>query len=511
MRQVSKLFGQTATPSTFAPTENLQGYPAWLQGEENQYVQCLMTNTFGNTYYVSTKDLVKEASALHESMVSKDPEFVGKALSYARNKGFMRSQPIFGLVKLYTHTPKDEADRLVRNRIFSETFSQVIRTPNDLSDFTTMLKQVTGSSAGGRRLKRVVGTWLQEKVGEYWAIKYGSEGKGTESLVWLIRNFHPNHTPVLRWLRAKKKDFEVDLSELPQIRAFEALKVAVTDEEKIQAITEGRLPHEVVTPFVGDSERVWGALVPQMPIMALMRNLATLERHKALEGQRQVIEKVFGNPDIIQKSKIFPFRFLKAAEKVQSAWAKDALREAVELSFGNLPEIEGKTAVFLDRSGSMSGDFLQTSAIFAICIMKKANLNGRFMTFDNELEEIAVSKRDSILSQADRIRARGMTNTALPMESLLRDRDKVENIVLITDGQQNEGRPFADVFNEYRQKVSPNVRLFIVDVSPYGTSLMKTEKNVYHIFGWSDQVLQFISLATQGWSKVSDAIKEGVV
>ena len=145
---------------------------------------------------------------------------------------------------------------------------------------------------------------------------------------------------------------------------------------------------------------------------------------------------------------------------------------------------------------------------YLLAIGVKANLDGRFYTFDSILEKVTVSKVDSILSQAERIHARGCTNTALPMEEMLRDQYKVDNIVLITDGQQNEGQPFSNVFAQYKRKVNRGVRLFIVDVAGYGGSLVVGGDNVYQIFGWSDQVLRFISLAAQGWGNISSAIRK---
>ena len=61
---------------------------------------------------------------------------------------------------------------------------------------------------------------------------------------------------------------------------------------------------------------------------------------------------------------------------------------------------------------------------------------------------IAVSARDSVLTQAQRITARGGTDTALPMQQLLHERHAVDNIVLITDEQQNLGCRFVEVLDE---------------------------------------------------------------
>lgn len=521
MRRANQMFGTTSVPrSTQATTKNKDGYPAFERPVEEQYVQCLLTNTLGQTFYADSRDLLKEADALHQQMVKADPAFVAKALAFARKRGFMRTQPILGLSHLAG----------VKEAPFAQTFNDVIFTPNDLADFLTMIRSMRKGpvsvsfggkvrqrsddlrgSQGGSRIKKAAGKWLIEKLGEYWTVKYGAEKKGgAYSLKQMIQVLHPDakgqKLPLFDYIMEREG---ASLAELPQIQAFEALKSAKTPEEKIKAIIDGRLPHEVATTFAGKDAKVWEAIVPNLPIFALLKNLATLERHGVLESNRKLISGKFADAATIQKSKILPYRFLEARKHVNAAWAQDALRDGLDLSFGNFDDIEGRSAVFLDISGSMES-YIQTAAIFAVCLMKKTGGDGRFLCYDTQLDEVKVSMRDSTLTQAERIHARGETNTSLPMKKLLSDRDKVDNIILITDEQQNMGAPFIDALDEYRRKVNRNVRCFVINVAPYHGSLMPVEGNTYYIYGWSDQVLQFVSMASKGWGSQVDAIRQGV-
>ncbi len=506
MSRIGKLFGSLArrrgAPSSQAPSANREGYPAWERPLEEQYLQTLLTNTFGNTFYVSQRELVAEAAQLHDQMVARAPAFAATALVYARNRGFMRAQPLFGLAKLAAHGgPHLEA-----------AFGKVVMTPHDLADFTTVCKQLR-SSEGGRRLKRLAGDWLRDRMSEYWVIKYGAAQKdGGYSLRDLYRIYHPRpkakaktreRLPLVDYLLGKS----ADLSSLPQVAALERLKQAASDDERVAAITQGRLPHEVVTPFARSKE-VWAALAPQLPIFALLRHLSALERHDVIEEVRPVVEAKLQSGKIIGASKILPFRFVEAERHVKTPWLKDALRDALELAFANVPSIEGRTAVLLDRSGSMQS-YLQTAAIFAVSLLKKARLNGRLLLFDDRLDELAVSMRDSVLTQAQKLTARGGTDTALPLKQLLADRDVVDNVVLITDEQQNLGCPFVDVLGEYRRKVNPSVRVFILDVAPYRNALTGHDQNSWYVYGWSDQALSFISMVSRGFAGIVEAVRNG--
>ncbi|MDD5008388.1 MAG: TROVE domain-containing protein [Syntrophorhabdaceae bacterium] len=527
MSRATKVFKNIPKcPLEKADAVNRDGYPAFTRPVEEQILQTLLTNTFGNTFYATQKELIGESAQIHDAAFKADPEFYARALVYARDKGHMRTQPVYGLAKLaHEH-----------GKLFPAVFDQVVRTPNDLADFMVMYKSLHGNH-GGRVLKRVVGNWLAKNLSEYWVIKYGSENHDGYSLRDLVQLSHPNvkDQPLFDYImRSEYTDGKVgrvwnstkpiaeggerapyrnelrDVSSLKQIGMFEAFKRAETDEQKVMLIKEGRLPHEVVTGLIGDSKPCWDALVANMPIFALMRNLATLERHGVLEQNRKLIEGKLTSREVIEKSQILPFRFLDAFDKVSSGWLKDALREALELSFVNIPDVDGDTTVAVDISGSMDGKFLKVAAIYGISLMKKAKLHGRLFQFDTRLDEVSVSMRDSTLTQAERFQARGGTNTALVMDALLHYKIKTDNVVLITDEQQNTGCPFVCRLEEYRQKINRKLKCFVIDVSPYagGALAHPDDKLTQFCYGWSDQILSYVSLSSRGWDTQVQAVRD---
>jgi len=342
-----------------ADTTNREGYPAYTRSLEEQYVQTLLTNTIGNTFYADSDTLLSEADALHDQMLERNPEFVAKALVFARNKGLMRLQPIFGLAKLSS----------ISTELFAKIFDNVVLIPSDLQDFFTILEGL-GRGQGGRSIKRQVTRFLNN-ISEYWAIKYNGRGRGY-SLGDIVKTVHPKpindkQKAIFAYLVGK----EYDKTQVPQISAYETLKKTINTREQIALIQEGRLPHEVVTGVIKPDKEIWNAILHQMPIFALLRNLNTLDRAGILDENRDYITSVLNDPERLKKSKILPFRFVTAFHQVEKAWVKDVLRQAVELTFDNLSEISGKTAVFLDVSGSMKGDYLRIGSVFALALYKK--------------------------------------------------------------------------------------------------------------------------------------------
>lgn len=120
-------------------TLNLDGYPAYERSAEERYVQTLVTNTMGNTFYADGQSLLIEAEALHREMAQRDPQFMAKALVYARGEGYMRLQPLYGLAILSAYRPD----------LFARIFLKVVQIPSDLSDFLTILQGMGRGRAAG--------------------------------------------------------------------------------------------------------------------------------------------------------------------------------------------------------------------------------------------------------------------------------------------------------------------------------------------------------------------------
>lgn len=485
MSHAKKLF-----TNGIATTTNKEGFVAYNRSIEEEYLQLLLTNTFSNTFYANSQELLAQAQSIHQGMVELNPEFMAKALVYARNEGFMRLQPLYGLAVLSGMQPQ----------LFAAVFPRVVRIPSDLADFLTILRGMRRGQ-GGRAVKRQVARFLGQ-TSEYWALKYNGRGRGF-SLGDAIATAHPKpanlkQQALYRYLRGQ----ETNLALLPQIEALDKLKKATDDNERIRLIQEGKLPYEAVTSTISPTRGIWQTLMKQMPAFALLRHLNTLDRHGVFSRKKNLkyVQERLTDVEALRKARILPFRFAKAFAEVNHPELRDTLREAVDLSFDNLPDLPGRTAIFLDISGSMTGEYLQTGSIFALALYKKTDGSSLFWLFDTLVEDAKPSRRDSIMSQAERIHARGGTDTGAPVRRLIETGEKVDQIIMITDEQQNAGSPFYRELLEYRRQINPHAKAFIVDIAPYQSAMVPPEDSrTFYIYGWSDTVLSFIAQSVQGY------------
>lgn len=94
-------------------------------------------------------------------------------------------------------------------------------------------------------------------------------------------------------------------------------------------------------------------LYPEMGYMALLRNLRKLDEVGLKESDAKKIKKRLADPGEVAKSKQLPFRFYSAWMNVPTNRWKDALGAALNESLKNVPQVDGRSLILIDTSGSM--------------------------------------------------------------------------------------------------------------------------------------------------------------
>lgn len=500
---------------------NHHNFPAFSRSLEEQYVQLLLTNTLGGTYYCSKNELVDGTHELNRKMLAKDTEFMGKALMYARNEGFMRLQPIIGLVYLST------SDELTY-REFEFIFNKVILTPGDLQDFVEIVRKGNIRKGLGRRIKSAVNQWLIG-ISEYHVIKYGSENAAF-SLRDILRLTRPDVNDFLhstqneyRVVQAKfsyllRKD-AVDYTLIPQIATFEALKKAKDEKEIIALVEAGKLPHEVVTGVISPTKKVWQAIQKQMPTFALIRNLRTLHRHDALDvayfAKRISVEA-------IQNARIDPWRVYVAYRECKDLGihntALGALSLALDNCAGSLPELPNNTVIALDVSDSMNrAKITENSTVTAlevgavlVGIASRMGNTPELLCFDTKTRRINVVPNTPVLITVDKLAAikGGGTNLADPIEYIYGNNINCDVFIGVTDSEDWAGHGFLRAWEEFRSRRNKNAKAYLIQLAPNrGLSAPNTNESIRYVYGWSSEVLKFIAFDNQ-ISYIKESIEE---
>lgn len=196
----------------------------------------------------------------------------------------------------------------------------------------------------------------------------------------------------------------------------------------------------------GMDAEAWGAVIPNMGAMALVRNLRNFDQAGISDAAADAVEAKLKDAGEIKASRQFPLRFLSAWKNVQSIRWGGALERALTHSLQNVPHFPGRTLVLIDVSGSMADHQLaggrgtgvspqrwETAALFGLAVAQRSDAADVF-TFDWSPKALPFGKADSLLRTVEQVgkRVGGGTNTLGSLVQAYKGHDRV---VILTDEQ----------------------------------------------------------------------------
>jgi hypothetical protein len=113
-------------------------------------------------------------------------------------------------------------------------------------------------------------------------------------------------------------------------------------------------------------DKLWEAMIPSMGYMALIRNLRNFDEAGISNGAARTVASRIADSDEVAKSRQLPFRFLSAHLNAPSFRWSQALEEAITHSLKNIPDLDGRTLVLIDTSGSMQRSMSDNSKVMAV-------------------------------------------------------------------------------------------------------------------------------------------------
>jgi len=196
------------------------------------------------------------------------------------------------------------------------------------------------------------------------------------------------------------------------------------------------------------------------------------------------------------------------------AMVRDALHDAMELAVGNVPDIAGSVVVCPDVSGSMRSPVtgyrigstsavrcVDVAALVAASFLRQSR-DVRVLPFEQRVVDVRLDRRDTILTNAERLAAigGGGTNCSAPLERLNADRARVDLVVFVSDNQswvesQRSAATGTGMMREWAQLKArnPGAKLVCIDIQPYGTTQALERADVLNVSGFSDAVFEIIA------------------
>lgn len=328
----------------------------------------LVLGSAGGTFYVTEQKLAREHAECVQACLDDDPARTVETIAEVSETGVApKNDPaLFALAMAAAH-PNASARRLALAAL-----PRVARTGTHLFHFAAYVQEMRG---WGRGLRRAIGDWYQSKPLDdlaYQAIKYRQRDGWTHAD--LLRLAHPKtsdaaRNAVYKWI--VDDDVPEGASVPVLIAAFEEIQRTKPSETAFiaETIRRHRLPREAVPTELLNDPAIWDALLDDMPLTAMIRNLGVMTKigllRQGSDAARTVGDRL-GADALIRKARVHPLAVLTAlkvyqqghGEKGASTWDAvpaivDALDSAFYAAFGAIEPTGKRIVIGIDMSGSM--------------------------------------------------------------------------------------------------------------------------------------------------------------
>ena len=328
------------------------------------------------------------------------------------------------------------------------------------------------------------------------------------------------------------------------VEGFVQAQAADSPAETAALVREYGLPREALQSEHLTSREVWEALLAEMPMTAMIRNLATMTRVGLLEpgsaGTATVVTRL-GDRERIRKARVHPIALLSALRTYQSGrgargqntWnpvreVVDALDAGFYVAFGNVEPAGKRLLLALDVSGSMTSGWVagvpgltprDASAALALVTAAtedrdevvgffagrggwKSRTKSQWGWGEQGLTPLSISPRqrlDDVVKTVDGLPFGG-TDCALPMLYAQAQEREVDTFVIYTDSETWAGDVHpAQALQDYRQASGIDARLVVVGMVSNGFSIADpADPGMLDVVGFDTATPQLISDFARG-------------
>lgn len=445
----------------------------------------LILGTEGGSYYVSERKMTLDSVKSINQLLKKDGVGVVRRIVQVSQSGRApKNDPAIFALALAATLGNEET----RREAFT-ALPQVCRTGTHLFQFVDAARDLRG---WGRGLRRAVGQWYLDKTPDqlaYQVLKYRNrEGWSHRDVLRLshVKAEHEALNGVLRWAVAGDASGAGE-----QVEAFERLKTITCPKAAAELIIESRLPRECVPTELLVHPEVWEALLMDMPMTAMVRNLGVMSKVGLLvrrsRAEAEVVSRLT-DAEHLRRARMHPLAVLVALRTYESGrglrgsstWDPSpsvvgALEQAFKLAFQAVEPAGKRIMLGLDVSGSMGVGQIAGAPVTpaeATAAMALVTLGtepeAHTMAFASSFQRIDLKRGMSLAAAMKKTgnMAFGATDCAQPMLHAIKNRMEVDAFVVYTDNETWFGKvhPFQ-ALRDYRQRSGIDAKLIVVGMT----------------------------------------------
>ena len=508
--------------------ENSAGGFVFKLDEWKQLERFLILGSEGGTFYVSERKLTADNANKVLLLLKKDGLKVVERTVEMLKSGRAPKPDVAIFVLALAASKGDDATR----KAALAAVPSALKTGTQLLKFVDSVNDLRG---WGRGLKKAVGLWLKSRKSDTLAlqlVKYKQrEGWSMKDVLRLAKPVPEDEVQSklfgwtakpdkAEWARAETAPGDKALDFVWAAEKASALKLVSETAESaevsavlaeankasvrrlVELIVQYRLPREALPTEALKKVEVWEALLQEMPMTAMIRNLGTMSKVgllKPLSDAERLVSSRLTDAARLRGANVHPVSVVSALRTYASgrglrssaSWTVsqkvvEALDEAVELSFGAVEPSGTRHLLGLDVSSSMSwGEIagvpgLTPSAATAVMAVVTARVEPwtAIMGFADSFRDLGITARDRIDEASRKVAGLsfGGTDASLPMTWALEQKVQVDTFVVMTDNETWAGKiQPVQALKKYRDWSGRAAKLIVVGMTSTGFTIADPE------------------------------------
>jgi len=507
----TKWFNLKSTPQTSpipgtSQVRNSNAGYSWAVDDWARLDRFLILGSEGGSYYATERELTLDnAEAVLRCIDADGARVVARIVDISHEGRAPKNDPALFALALAAKLG-DEPTR----RAAHAALPRVARIGTHLFHFAEYVKALGG---WGRGTMRAFARWYNDMEASrlaLQAVKYQSRDGWSHRDI--LRKSHPvatsaQHQAIYHWM-VKGWDSVGGTPHpdrvLATIWAFERAKRLTTRADVAELcalVAEYGLPHECVPTEMKRHPEIWDALLPQMGMTALLRNLGKMTEVGllgAMSHAEQFVVSRLSKAEALRTARVHPLALLVAlktyaqghGDKGKLTWKPrqkivDALDRAFYLSFETLAPTGARTLLALDVSGSMTGPpiagmpgisprvgsaamALVTAAVeprHELVAFTNGKYRSRWAGHGSGISPLALSphmRLDQVVAAVSDLPFGG-TDCALPMRWAADNKVPIDMFCVYTDSETWAGDVHpVQALRAYRQKMGIGAKLVVI-------------------------------------------------
>ncbi|HEX7736438.1 MAG TPA: vWA domain-containing protein [Ktedonobacteraceae bacterium] len=409
-----------------------------------------------NSFLTTPHRKLEELAPLHTNALERDPLFYGHLAPWYFEKGEVRDHKLLFVAHLATSEYPEfrEAAWVLLQQL----------APYEVARALDHTKKVIGKTP--RSLKGAITHYLktrEENIRQF----DGAAMRARKDLKHLYASLRIKPAP-----RAQAILFDEQPPEDSPLYALKRLAKAESAEEQARVILENKIPY---TTAVGALKQITPvvlvALINAMSPQEVINNMSSLQKRGALEHaevKALIDQKLAAATTDKRVSTMKTKKAIQAAQLDSETERK--LTEITDQRVATKVEIKRPTALFVDKSGSMS-QAIEVAKQLASLISAVTSAAFYVYAFDTAAFEIKTkvpADQRPALSDWEKafqfIKADGGTSIGVALSKMSKEKIYVEQLLVVTDEGENTAPYLVNAWKEYCETMQVSPSIIIVQV-----------------------------------------------